>query len=68
MVAKPRVWSEKRLANAGIVRSYDVAPGGKRIAAIMPAESPDGQNAQNHVILLMNFFDELRRRLPAGNK
>jgi Tol biopolymer transport system component len=62
---KPRVFSEKRLANIGANSNYDVAPDGKRIAALMPAEVPQGQQAETHVIFLENFFDELRRRVPA---
>ena len=64
---RPRVWSEKQLADFGIVRvaSYDLAPDG-RIAALMPAETPEAQQAQNHVIFLENFFDELRRKVPPG--
>jgi hypothetical protein len=61
---KPRVWSEKRLANFGPVTNptYDVAPDGKRIAALMPAETPD---ANEHIVIFLdNFFDELRRRVP----
>ena len=60
---KPRVWSEKRIGNTGLAAiNYDVAPDGKRIAALMPAEGPEEQKAQNHVIFLQNFFDEVRRR------
>jgi hypothetical protein len=33
----------------------------------MPTDAPGQQQAQNQVIFLENFFDELRRRLPAGN-
>ena len=66
--AKPRVWSEKRLANIGFSSNYDVASDGQRIAALVPAEGPEEQKAQNHVIFLLNFFDELRRRVPAGGK
>ena len=42
---KPRVWSEKRLANFGLLANYDLAPDGKRIVALMPAETagrPEG--------------------------
>jgi len=64
---KPRVWSEKRIADSGLNGiNYDVAPDGKRIAALMPVEAPETQKAQNHIIFLENFFDELRRRVPAG--
>jgi serine/threonine-protein kinase len=65
-VDRPRVWSETRLANLGIVLNFDLAPVGKRIVAIMPAEAPEDQKAQNQVIFLQNFFDEVRRRVPAG--
>ena len=64
---KPRVWSEKRIANSGPAgTNYDVAPDGKRIAALMPVDAPDAQQSQNHVVFLENFFDELRRRALAG--
>jgi serine/threonine-protein kinase len=63
---KPRLWSEKRLGVRGNTPTYDVAPDGKRIAALMSADAPGQQQAQNHVIFLENFFDELRRRVPAG--
>jgi hypothetical protein len=61
------VWSQKRIANTGITAiNYDVAPDGKRIAALMPVELPEAQQSQSHVIFLMNFFDELRRKVPTG--
>jgi Tol biopolymer transport system component len=63
---KPRVWSEKRIANVGISPNYDLAPDGKRIAVLMPIETAEGQKAQSHVIFLENFFDELRRKVPVG--
>jgi hypothetical protein len=63
---KPRVWSERPLANVPVGTSYDVAPDGKRIAALMPVETREAQQPQSHVILLENFFDELRRRVPAS--
>jgi len=34
----------------------------------MPAKASEAQQVQNHVIFLENFFDELRRRVPAGGK
>jgi serine/threonine protein kinase/Tol biopolymer transport system component len=64
---KPHVWSEKRIADSGLNGlNYDVASDGKRIAALMPVETPETQKAQNHIIFLENFFDELRRRVPTG--
>ncbi len=65
---KPRLWSEKPLANTGFLGpNYDVAPDGKRIVALMPAEAtPGGKQSQNQVTFLLNFADELRRRVPSG--
>jgi serine/threonine-protein kinase len=62
---KPRVWSGKRIADSQVI-NYDVAPDGKHIAAIMPAEAPEAQLEQGRVTFLLNFFDELRRRVPAN--
>jgi serine/threonine-protein kinase len=65
---KPRVWSDKQLGGrVNNLRNFDLAPDGKRIVALMPAtESKGSQEAQNHVVFLENFFDELRRKVPAG--
>jgi serine/threonine protein kinase/Tol biopolymer transport system component len=65
---KPRVWSEKRLADLGVTPNYDLAPDGKRIVALMPAGTAEDQRAQNHVIFLENFFDEVRRRTATQAK
>ncbi len=65
---KPRVWSGKQLANIGLGENFDLAPDGKRFVVLMPAESPEPREAQNHVTLVMNFFDEVRRRVAAQAK
>jgi serine/threonine-protein kinase len=63
---KARVWSDKQLANLGPigVNNYDLAPDGKRIAALMSVESLEARQAQSHVIFLENFGDELQRKAP----
>jgi eukaryotic-like serine/threonine-protein kinase len=65
---KPRVWSDKRLADFGTIgiSNYDVAPDGKRIAALMPVETPESQVPQSHVVFLENFADELQRKVPTS--
>jgi Tol biopolymer transport system component len=66
---KPRIWSEKQLG--GVVntgRNVDPAPDGKRLAALMQVDTPEDQKAQNHVIFLENFFDEVRRRTATQAK
>jgi serine/threonine-protein kinase len=63
----PRIWSDTRLADIGPQANYDVAPDGNRILAVLPVV-PSGQNAEHHVVFLLNFFDELRRRVPVSSK
>ena len=65
---KPRLWSGHRIFNntPTAVKNYDLAPDGKRFAVF---EAPEGeQKPETHVNVLLNFFDELRRRVPAGSK
>jgi hypothetical protein len=49
---------------ASVGKNYDVAPDGKRIVALMLADSAEGQKAENHAVFLLNFFDYLRQRVP----
>ena len=65
---KPRLWSEKPIGGTvGAYKNVDLASDGKRIVALMPASEDKGsQEAQNHVVFLENFFDELRRKVPVG--
>jgi eukaryotic-like serine/threonine-protein kinase len=68
---KPRAWSEKQLGGGGFlnaVKNVDLAPDGKRIVALMPVETAEGQKARNNVIFLENFFDEVRRRTATQAK
>jgi hypothetical protein len=64
---RPRRWSPTALVNlVNTSKNFDLAPDGKRIAALMPVETPEDPGAQNHVTLLFNFLDELERSVPAG--
>ena len=40
---------------------FDVAPDGKRIAALMTVETPEAQKSLSHVIFLENFGTAKRR-------
>jgi serine/threonine-protein kinase len=64
---KPRVWVPTRVASLR-PNSYawDLAPDGKRVAVLTPVDSGDGGKQEHEVVLLQNFFDELRRRVPLG--
>ena len=64
--AKPRVWTETRLRSTGVFNpNYDLAPDGKRLAALL-ADDANGEKLPTHLTFLLHFFDELRRRAPGG--
>jgi len=66
---KPRVWSEKKiLFSHGPFPPYDLAPDGKRFAVLLYPDARAEQQRDNHLTLLLNFADELRRRVPAGGQ
>jgi serine/threonine-protein kinase len=65
---KPQVWFGKTLANVGIVRDFDLAPDGKHFVVLMPVDAQEPREAQSHVMLVTNFFDEVRRRVAAQGK
>jgi Tol biopolymer transport system component len=62
---KPRLWSGHRIFVIGTAGSYDLAPDGKRFAILESTEAGDAKSA-THANVLLNFFDELRRRAPGG--
>lgn len=64
----PRMWSETHLVDFGGLPTYDLAPDGKRLAAILENADAIGQKPPKHLSFLINFFDEVRRRAPAGRK
>jgi serine/threonine-protein kinase len=66
---KPHAWSDAQILRpAPVLWSMDLAPDGKRFAVFPRAESTGEQKGSVHVTVLLNFFDELRRRVPAGSK
>jgi hypothetical protein len=60
---KPRLWSEKQIFYAG-GSNLALAPDGKRFAVFpMPEAAVPGKGTV-HVSFLLNFVDELRRKVP----
>ncbi len=59
-----RPWSPVRYAIGGPTRKYDLHPDGKR--AIVSSPDTTGTTTYDKVVFVFNFFEELRRRLPAG--
>ena len=62
---KPRVWSvtQVRPTPEGSP-ALDLAPDGKRFAILPDSDAAQAQTGSVHVMFLLNFFDELRRRVP----
>jgi serine/threonine-protein kinase len=58
---KPRRWSAKRLFNSGLIQNFAVAPDGTRVAGLIA--EPQGAVTQRHATLVVNFFDQVRRRV-----
>jgi serine/threonine-protein kinase len=63
VAARPRVWSERRLATTGFLSNFDIAPDGTRFAALLPVEV---LQQSVPLVLQTNFFDEIRRRMDGG--
>ncbi|MDQ2949127.1 MAG: hypothetical protein M3Y27_24845, partial [Acidobacteriota bacterium] len=60
--SKPRLWSKAQISG-----EFDLAPGGKRLVEARPrSDSSEDPKGSVHVTFLLNFFDEVRRRISAG--
>ena len=59
IVDKPRIWIEK-LGGA----DWDLSPDGKKVLVLVPLGNADTPKQEHEIVLLENFFDELRRRVP----
>jgi serine/threonine-protein kinase len=61
VVEKPRVWI------AGFPGgTWDLAPDGKRVAVLIPEATAKVPPPEHEIVMLQNFSDELRRRVPLG--
>ena len=65
---KPSSWSNTEILQprAGDAWNLALAPDGKRFAVFPRPEATGQQKGSVHVTVLLNFFDELRRRVPTG--
>jgi Tol biopolymer transport system component len=63
---RPRSWSDKQLASLPAGQNMDLAPDGKRFAVLMAQQTEP--RSPTEVTFLLNFFDELRRRVPTAGK
>jgi predicted Ser/Thr protein kinase len=61
---RPREWSSTPILTLGPYRWYDLAPDGKRIAAVPVQQAGKGEvKADLHLTFLLNFFDDLKQRV-----
>jgi hypothetical protein len=58
---KPRVWLVKFAGSSG-----ELSADGKRMVAIVPEHAASAPQVEHEVVFLQNFFDELRRKVPAS--
>jgi serine/threonine-protein kinase len=61
---KPRVWCPSPVLRTGTFWNFDLAPDGKRVVTFPQSSAPEGEKGPVHVTVLLNFFDEVRRRVP----
>jgi Tol biopolymer transport system component len=64
---KPKVlFTGQYLPTPGTLSNYDVSPDGQRFLMIKPGESTEAPPTQINVVL--NWFEELKRRVPTGTR
>ncbi len=60
----PREWSPERMQPLPTaIRSFDLHPDGQRLAVLMAPEEMTAAK-RDHLVFILNFFDELRRLAP----
>jgi dipeptidyl aminopeptidase/acylaminoacyl peptidase len=61
---KPHEWSKAPIYMTGVFQDFDLFPDGKRAAIVALPDETKGGIIRPHANFLLNFFDELKRRLP----
>ena len=61
--AVPHPWSATQVVRDGVRQNFDIAPDGKRV--VMFPKPPAAKSGETlHAYFLLNFFDEVKRRIP----
>jgi len=63
---KPRMWTD-HFVNPSAYRRFDLSSDGKRFLQLKPLTSADDKSP-TELTFVLNFFDELRRRVPSVGK
>ena len=66
VASTPRVWSAQPIGSTVFPRNFSVSADGNRFV-VMPPRTPVGDSGSAHVTFVLNFLDELRRRVPSVN-
>jgi Tol biopolymer transport system component len=64
VASRPRLWTETRILAPSGAYNLDVAPDGQRFVVFPEPDVTAADKGPVHVTFLINFFDELRRRMP----
>ena len=64
---KPRVLFEGRFNSAAYIRNYDVTLDGRRFVLCQTKEQPPAPPL-TEMVLVQNWFEELKQKVPAGKK
>ena len=64
---RPRLWSEGQFTDRGTNRNFALHPDGKRFAVLKAAEGTE-EVALDHLTLVTNWFDEVRRRVASAGQ
>ena len=59
----PRQWSSTQVLRDGVRQNFDVSPDGTRVI-MFPRPTETKSEGSLHANFLLNFFDEVRRRIP----
>ena len=64
--SRPRAWTSRQIQPRHNLRSFALHPTGTRIAAHVAPEGAAAATVSDRLVLVTNFFDELRRLAPPG--
>jgi serine/threonine protein kinase/WD40 repeat protein len=65
---KPRLWTTRNISNVQEGQNMDLAPDGKHFAVLLTQQESNHQRSPGSVTLLLNFFDDLKQRVPWRGK
>jgi len=59
-----RLWSPTGIVGTGAFQNFDIFPDGKRAIVVALSDQSSGGATGQHATFIVNFFDEVKRRLP----